>query len=291
MSAAGRVGLFVTGLALAFGAAFLLGGALDPEGADEDAPTHGGVAAHGDEEHSATTAAGPARIVVEDADFEPGARKTLTFRVVDRDGRTVRDFDVEHERAMHVIAVRHDLTGYRHLHPRRTPDGGWAVDVAFTEAGPQRVFADFVSRGEPHTLFADVTAAGRYAPRPLPAPSTRADAGDGYAVTAVADGGERRYTATKDGVPVDDIEPYLGARGHLVALRESDLEFQHVHPKNAATEGREIGFDVALEGDGRHRLFLQFKHAGEVRTAAFTELAGDPDVAPAESRKEDGHGH
>jgi hypothetical protein len=133
-----------------------------------------------------------------------------------------------------------------------------------------------------------VTVAGRYAARPLPPPSTRADAGDGYAVTAVADGDERRYSVTKDGVAVDAIEPYLGARGHLVALRERDLAFQHVHPRDAATAGREIGFDVALAGAGRHRLFLQFKHAGAVRTAAFTEPAGAP---PVESHEEDGHGH
>lgn len=292
MSVAGRVGLFAAGLALAFSAAFLLGRALDPEGADEDAPAHGESAAHGDGEHRAVAAAGgPARIVVADSDFDPGVSKTLTFRVVDRQGRTVRDFDVEHERAMHVIAVRHDLTGYRHLHPRRTRDGGWAVDAAFAEAGPQRVFADFVSRGEPYTLSADVTAAGRYAARPLPAPSMRADAGEGYVATAAANGDERSYTVTKDGVPVDDIEPYLGARGHLVALRERDLAFQHVHPKNAATKGREIAFDVALEGAGRHRLFLQFKHDGEVRTAAFTESARGAAAAPADAHEEDGHGH
>lgn len=289
MSAGLRVGLFVAGLAVAFGAAFVVGNALDPD------PDDGGgdAASHGDAEHRVVAAAaGPARIVVEDREFVPGARETLTFRVVDRQGRTVRDFDVEHEREMHVIAVRHDLTGYQHLHPRQTGDGGWAVDVAFSDAGPQRVFADFVSRGDAHTLAADVTAAGRYAARPLPAPATHADAGHGYAVEAVADGDERRYTVTKDGVPVDDIEPYLGARGHLVALRERDLAFQHVHPKDPATAGREIAFDVALKGSGRHRLFLQFKHAGRVHTAAFTEPAQDrPGAAPDANGEEAGHGH
>ncbi|HWM12155.1 MAG TPA: hypothetical protein VNO82_22535 [Solirubrobacteraceae bacterium] len=291
MSAALRAGLFVAGLAVAFGAAFLAGTAIDPDAGDDATGAHADATAHGADAqraHSADSAARPARLVLDDPGFEPGAAETLRFRVVDAQGRTVRDFDVAHRRAMHAIAVRRDLTGYRHVHPRPTRDGGWAVEIAFPEAGPQRVFADFVSRGEPHTLSADLDVAGRYAPRPLPAPATTtADAGDGYAVDVAAVGSERRFTVTRDGIPVDDVEPYLGARGHLVALREGDLAFQHVHPRDRATEGREIRFDVALPGSRRHRLFLQFKHDGKVRTAAFTEPAG----APTRSHGEDGHGH
>jgi hypothetical protein len=284
MNSASRVGLFGLGLVAVFGGAFAMGAGLDPDAGD-GANTHGeGVAAHADR---AQVSRGPARLVVEDRSFEPGVGGTLAFRVVDRDGRTVRDFDVEHERAMHVIAARHDLTGYQHLHPRRTRDGGWAVDVAFPESGPHRVYADFVTAGKPHTLAADVEVAGTYDPRPLRNPARTASAGDGYAVAVSAAGAERRYTVTRDGEPVDDIEPYLGARGHLVALRAGDLAFQHVHPKDAATEGREINFDVALEGAGDHRLFLQFKHDGEVRTAAFTERGADRRAAHGE----DDHGH
>ncbi len=259
-----RLALFAVGLVAVFGAAFAVGAAFGPD-----------------------TAGDPARLVVEGRSFEPGVRETLAFRVVDRQGRTVRDFDVTHERAMHVIAVRHDLTGYQHLHPRPTGDGGWTVDVAFPQAGPHRIYADFVTAGIPHTLTADQDVAGGYDAEPLPGPARTAVAGDDYAVTVEADGGERRYTVTRAGAPVDDLEPYLGARGHLVALREGDLTFQHVHPKDAATAGREISFDVALEGAGSHRLFLQFKHDGKVRTAAFTEAP----ASGAPAHEEGGHGH
>jgi hypothetical protein len=288
--------LFAVTVALAFGGAYALGAVVDPDVGDGES-SHGEPQRHGDRlsGHPAGTAARPARLVVEQRQFEPGVAQRLTFRVVDRAGRTVRDFDVAHERAMHVIAVRHDLTGYRHLHPRQLPDGSWTVDASFAAPGPQRVYADFVVDGQPQTLSADVTAAGRYVARPLPAPRERATAGDGYAVTAVADGGERRYAVTRDGKPVDDIEPYLGARGHLVALRAGDLAFQHVHPKDAATAGREIAFDVDLAGRGRHRLFLQFKHDGEIRTVAFTERGGSTSPAGSESDRGDhgeaDHGH
>ena len=280
MSVPIRIGLFAAGLVAVFGAAFLLGDVTDPDSGEGDTATHA------DDSHSPelrAPAAGPARIVVDDRRFEPGVSETLAFRVVDRQGLTVEDFDVEHDRRMHVIAVRRDLTGYQHVHPRRTGDGGWEVDVAFAEAGPQRVFADFTSKGDPYTLSGDVEVAGDYEPRPLPAAIESADTGD-YAVAVAKAGTIRRFTVSKNGQPVDDIEPYLGARGHLVALREGDLAFQHVHPRDEATEGREISFDVALPKEGRYRLFLQFKHDGDVHMAAFTE-----DVR--EGHGEAAHGH
>jgi len=61
------------------------------------------------------------------------------------------------------------------------------------------------------------------------------------------------------------VEPYLGASGHLVALREGDLAFLHVHP-----EADRLAFDAQFPSPGRYRLFLQIKTGGVVRTAAFT---------------------
>src|SRR3954454_15277388 len=46
-----------------------------------------------------------------------GERADLAFRIADRRGHTVRAFDVEHTKRMHLIVVRRDLTGFQHLHP------------------------------------------------------------------------------------------------------------------------------------------------------------------------------
>src|SRR3546814_3056298 len=40
-----------------------------------------------------------------------------------------------------------------------------------------------------------------------------------------------------DGNPVMTLQPYLGAYGHLVALREGDLAYLHVHPEGASPSG------------------------------------------------------
>ena len=78
---------------------------------------------------------------------------------------------------------------------------------------------------------------------------------------------ELRFTVTRDGRPVA-IQDYLGAKGHLVALRQGDLAFLHVHPdaNRLQLRGRRS------RPRARYRLFLQFKTAdGRVHTAAFTQ--------------------
>ena len=62
------------------------------------------------------------------------------------------------------------------------------------------------------------------------------------------------------------MEDYLGAKGHLVALREGDLAFLHVHP-----DADRLGFMAEFPTAGAYRLFLQFKTGGRVHTAAFTQ--------------------
>ncbi len=107
---------------------------------------------------------------------------------------------------------------------------------------------------------------------PAPAPT---DTTAGYTAGLVAErlgagaDAELAYDIRRDGAPVDDLEPYLGADGHLVALREGDLAFLHVHPEESSTPGR-IRFGASLPSAGRYRLFLQFKHDGVVRTVAHT---------------------
>jgi hypothetical protein len=177
---------------------------------------------------------------------------------------------MEHERRMHTIVVRRDLTGFQHVHPRLRADGTWSVPLRLADGGVYRIFADFVHAGEPRTLAADLRVDGDADLRPLPPASAVATTGDGYEVRldgAPAGAGEEAelsFSITRAGRPVR-AEPYLGARGHLVALREGDLAFLHVHPDEDA-----VRFAAEFPTEGRYRLFLQFKHEGRVRTAAFT---------------------
>jgi hypothetical protein len=194
----------------------------------------------------------------------------LAFRIT-RDGKAVRDFDVEHTKRMHFIVVRRDMTGFQHLHPTQNADGTWSVPVTLPEAGSYRVFADFSVSEKPYTLADDMTVDGPVHWQALPAPVKTVDV-DGLrvalsegATTAGAES-ELAFTATRDGRPVP-VRDYLGAKGHLVALRQGDLAFLHVHP-----DANRLKFMSTFPTAGRYRMFLQFKTGdGRLHTAAFTQ--------------------
>jgi hypothetical protein len=248
-----------------------------PEGEGKGAPGHGAEAAADPVRGLAVSEDGLA-LRLERTELPRGRRTELRFGIVESGGRPVRDFEVEHEKRMHLIVVRRDLTAFQHLHPRLGGDGEWSTAVTLGDAGSYRVFADFKRRGENRTLAAELAVDGSVNWRTLPAARTVADAGDGYRVRlggATSRPGaeaELTFAVTRDGQPVEP-DPYLGAKGHLVALREGDLAYLHVHPAGhgqGSPHGGPVAFATQFPSQARYRLFLQFRHAGKVRTAAFT---------------------
>jgi hypothetical protein len=216
----------------------------------------------------------------------------LSFRILGASGEPVREFEVEHERRMHLIVVRRDLTGFQHLHPELEADGTWHTSLRIPQAGNYRVFADFKHEGEAQTLAADLAVDGTVDWKQLPAESDTAHT-DGYEVRM--DGGESagreadlQFTVLRDGEPVA-VQQYLGAGGHLVALREGDLAYLHVHPAAHDADTDPVAFATEFPSEGRYRLFLQFKHEGQVHTAAFTrDISGAGDESQ-ESGNSGGH--
>ena len=170
---------------------------------------------------------------------------------------------------MHVIVVRRDLRRYQHLHPAQAADGAWTVPLTLPEAGVYRAFADFRIGGEQHTLGVDLFAPGDFEPRDLPPASLKATV-DGYEVALHEHAAKAGFFVRRAGKLVTDLQPYLGARGHLVALREGDLAYEHVHPDPGPPP--EIAFHLGSSEPGTYRLFLQFRHEGRVHTAAFTRI-------------------
>jgi hypothetical protein len=262
---------FAVSLALLLGGGFVAGKVLDasaPRTAEDSDMAAMDAAPMG--VRGLAVAENGLRLVVANPDFTRGRAQTLRFRVVGEDGATVRDFDVEHTKRMHLIVVRRDLTGFQHLHPKQGADGEWSVPLRLGSPGSYRVFADFVRDEEKTTLASDLRVDGANELAPLPGPATEAQSDDGYSVRLnepaprAGEETELQFTVLRHGKPVA-VQPYLGANGHLVALREGDLAFLHVHP----TQG--VEFESTFPTVGRYRLFLQFKHEGRVHTAAFTQ--------------------
>jgi hypothetical protein len=206
--------------------------------------------------------------------IKPGEPTDFRFAVTGPDGRPVTDYQVLHDKKLHFIVVSRDLGVFRHLHPAEAGGGVWSVRLTLPEAGAYRAFADFApAGGEALTLGADLAVAGDYEPKALPEASRTAQV-DGYTVNLEGDltpGRSSRLvlTVSKDGEPVTDLQPYLGAYGHLVVLREGDLGYVHVHPETDLIDGM-VKFWLAAPGPGRYRMFFDFKADGTVHTAAWT---------------------
>ena len=227
----------------------------------------------------ATTSAGY-RLVPAAVTADPGPRTRYEFTIAGPDGEPVTDFETEHARQMHLIVIRRDLAGFQHVHPELSANGTWTARIDTTLPGTQRVFADFTTGGESMTLATDLSVPGRFEPEPLPPPAKTADAGDGYEVTMSSPepepgaGTPTEFTITRNGEPIGAVQPYLGADGHLVVLREGDLAFLHAHPQGEPGGRGPVGFEVDYPSSGDYRMFLQFRHRGEVHTAAFTASVG-----------------
>ncbi|MCO5995984.1 hypothetical protein [Actinoallomurus rhizosphaericola] len=287
MNAPARLGVFGLGLAVVFGAAMGVGRLTGPVGAEtKPSAAHGGMehqgASHGG--HESMLSGG---LLVSDRGYTlttvPTATGTFAFRITGPDGRPVTAFDTQHDKRMHLIVVRRDLSGFRHVHPAMDADGTWRVASPLSGPGTYRAFADFKPAGaEPLTLGIDTAVAGDAEPRALPAPATTATV-DGYTVTLtgtlVAGRSSRLDLAiSRDGRPVTDLQPYLGAYGHLVALRQGDLAYLHVHPDGEPGDGTTrpgptVTFHAEAPSAGAYRLYLDFQHHGTVHTAEFTAVA------------------
>lgn len=299
MNAGARLGIYGLGLVVAFGGAFGVAGAVVPHsvvaGWMKGSEMNGHQEGHGSEStegaETKLAIAGALKglalgidgyvlspVQAPTAVGEPG---DLSFRIQDADGNPVTDYTTAHDKDLHLIVARSDGSQFRHVHPvLDEATGTWSLPWQWAAAGSYRVFADFTTAGaaaSPLTLTRTVQVAGEFAPvAPQP---TQIDEVAGF--TASLEGeivagspSELTITLARDGEPVTTLEPYLGAFGHLVALREGDLAFLHVHaegdaPKAGEAAGPQITFNAEAPTAGRYLLYLDFQVNGEVHTAEF----------------------
>jgi hypothetical protein len=294
MNTATKVTAYAGVLAIVFGGAWAAGAAVDPSGgaAAPAAMDHGAAQSTpadntGDELPPGLSVADNGYVLKPSrTTAAAGEQQPFQFTIGTADGGTVTKFDVEHEKRLHLVLVRRDGSGFQHIHPEMAADGTWSVPLTLPAAGSYRVFADFKpENGTTTTLGTDIQVAGTYEPKQYDT-DTRESTVDGYTVRLDGDlkpGAESEVitTVTRNGQPVTDLQPYLGANGHLVALRSADLAYLHVHPMEAPGAGPEVKFMVQVPTSGRYRLFLDFQHEGKVRTAEFT--LGTTGSAPATS--------
>ena len=318
MNAAGRLAAFGAGLAVALTAAYVTAAAVVPDTAptathnlgaepvaDHRVPTEQALPV------SPLSADPPGLSLAQDgyvlsavrAPGAPNDRATLSFTIADPGGTPLLDYATVHDKQLHLIVVRSDGQHFAHVHPVLDQTTGiWSTPWTWNAAGTYRVFADFepAQAGSTKlTLTRAVDVAGEFT-RSTPVPTRIVDEIAGYTVEldgALTAGVSKQLTAkvTRDGEPVTTLQPYLGAYGHLVALREGDLAYLHVHPEGAEpvagrTGGPAVSFAATAPTAGRYLLYLDFKVDDTVHTATFVvDAARGETNPPPEPSRDAGH--
>jgi Cu+-exporting ATPase len=231
------------------------------------------------------------------ATIVPGRPVTLTFAVRDAaTGSLVSDLVRTHQVWMHLIITRSDLGTFAHLHPEPTGTAGiLRVQAAFPTPGTYQLHTEFRRQGEMTDVVdtKTLTVAGQPpAPVAVPAGDVRTATVDGVRIALhgrvqpVASGNTSEFRFTfadaASGAPIDDLQPYLGAAGHVVIMRADGTTFQHAHAETEDGEGRpvlalpgtsfgpELDLPVKFHQPGAYRLWAQFRLAdGTVITAPF----------------------
>ncbi|HUQ70528.1 MAG TPA: hypothetical protein VM165_13435, partial [Planctomycetaceae bacterium] len=221
-----------------------------------------------------------AKVVLENLSGElPAGQSTpLTFHL-EQDGRRVGKLEPTHEKLMHLILVWDALDQFLHLHPEVSDDGQAKIDLTVPEPGLYHVYVDYQpAGGQPGTARTTLTVAGEARPAAelqtnAPGKVTVGELSADIEIAAGGDGKSQTITfRLKDrqtGDPVKDLEPYLGAMGHLVVIQAATKEYIHAHPEHGTSEASEVSFDVHTSAPGKYAGWAQFQRASAIVTVPF----------------------
>lgn len=236
---------------------------------------------------SESTPAEYTRLVFEAKSWSKPGPIALVFRILGKDGGDLKEADLKivHEKRVHLLLVRDDMTQFQHLHPTYQiveGNGRWVAETIIPEQGTYHVYVDIAPEKEdPLVLKTAVQITGPERTKTLPSPTAdNAVTTEGIKAaltttpTSPTTGGSTRltFTLTKNGQPETSIEPYLGAFGHVVILRHNAPEdFLHVHPvtQTRPTDGK-VEFETTFMTKGRYTLYAQFNVNGSVKTFPIT---------------------
>jgi hypothetical protein len=239
-----------------------------------------------------------------------GEKASLRLRVIHPDtGEVVKKFEIVHERQYHLFLISQDMEYFQHIHPQEQADGTWTIDVTLPKPGYYKVLSDLLPSGGSSQFIARPLVTAGYrgdlvadSARLTPDRVTTKIDGDITASVAsdpqqfaVGQYGHITYhlTDSNTGLPITDLQTYLGAFGHTLIMSEDMAEYVHSHPLDIIAQpdddggpavflippGSDLeklrgGPDVTFEGlmpkPGRYRAWTQFRRHDKLHTFAFT---------------------
>lgn len=210
---------------------------------------------------------------------QAGANTTVSVQVEDKQGKPVQKFDLNHEKMMHLIIVSKDLSYFDHIHPEYKGDGKFEIGTQFPAGGDYKLFADYLPTGGAATTKSEwVSAEGKAAASaPIAADGKLVKSVNGKEVTLTYDrlaaGTDIqlnfRLTDEKTKQPITDLQPYLGAVGHVVILSADAEQYLHVHPTDEKAKGPDAKFRTQFPKSGLYKIWGQFQQNGQTFVVPF----------------------
>ncbi|RAP75847.1 hypothetical protein [Paenibacillus montanisoli] len=210
---------------------------------------------------------------------EPAQDTKITVQIQDKDGKPIDNFDVKHEKKMHMIIVSKDLSFFNHIHPEYDGKSQFTITTRFPSAGQYNIISDFAPTGIGALSKSQWISVQGTAPaaKPIEPDAELAKTVDGKEVSLSFDqlkaNTELSLTFTiKDAQskePITDLQPYLGAVGHVVILNQEGEEYLHVHPTDEQASGPDAAFMTSFPHSGIYKIWGQFQRDGHVFTVPF----------------------
>jgi hypothetical protein len=222
----------------------------------------------------------PMEVTVKPAVFRAGEKVQLHFRVTDPNtAKTVNRYEIVHEKLFHMFLVSEDLKYFVHDHPVPQSDGTFIYEETFPRQGLYRVASDFYpAGGTPQLIARTLIVPGAPGEQvPLMQPKLTSELGvsrcDNMDVELTMDPpmpivGLKTLLFFKIS-PVDGLEKYIGAWGHMLAASDDLIDMIHDHPF-IADGGPKMQFNIIFPRARIYKIWVQFQRKGVVNTASFT---------------------
>jgi hypothetical protein len=210
---------------------------------------------------------------------DEGKNKNIQLTITKKDGSSINDFDITHEKLLHLIIVSQDLSWFNHIHPEYKGSGVFEIADDIPAGGNYRFIADFKPKGGDSMSKLEWIQMGgvQAVPSPITPDNLQDKVVGGTRIALAIDKPEARKELTlafkltdeSTGEPVTDIEPYLGAIGHVVILRQDGEKYLHVHAEDGQGSGPEASFETEFPQPGVYKIWGQFQRHGQVLTASY----------------------
>ncbi|MBB3068248.1 hypothetical protein FHS14_001224 [Paenibacillus baekrokdamisoli] len=212
-----------------------------------------------------------------------GETAKLRMTIMDAEGMPipVKQLEISHEKKLHLILVSRGLSQFMHVHPVETGEPGvFEVPVTFPAAGDYKLIADFRPvGGNPlwRSEWVEVQGEAMHEPVLLTDKQLeRSTGGMNVSLTFAHPpqaGQEDEMTFTFEekasGAAVTDLEPYLGAVGHVVIVDSEVENYLHVHPLDEHAAGPKATFATVFPTSGQYKIWGQFQRDGHVIVVPF----------------------